>query len=117
MTDSQSIQENLRNKSISVFLNDTVCSTEKDKNMHLSSVGIAMGCSAEGIGVRFPAGAKYFSVLRNVQTGSGAHPDFYPMDTGGCFPGRVKRQGREANTHLHLVPRSRKVELYLHYMA
>jgi hypothetical protein len=28
-----------------------------------------------------------FSLLRVVQTGSGAHPASYPMDTGGSFPG------------------------------
>jgi hypothetical protein len=29
---------------------------------------------------------KKFLLLRLVQTGSGIHPDFYPMGTGGCFP-------------------------------
>jgi hypothetical protein len=28
-----------------------------------------------------------FSHLHIVQTGSGAHPAFYPMGTGGSFPG------------------------------
>jgi hypothetical protein len=28
-----------------------------------------------------------FSPLHLVQTGSGAHPASYPMDTGGAFPG------------------------------
>jgi hypothetical protein len=32
----------------------------------------------------------------------------------GAFPQGVKRLGREAVTHLYLVPRSRKMELYLH---
>jgi hypothetical protein len=36
------------------------------------------------------------SFLYVVQTGSGAHPAFYPMGTGGTFPG-VKRPGREAD--------------------
>jgi hypothetical protein len=31
---------------------------------------------------------KDFSLLHNVQTGSGAHPASYPMHTGGDFPGR-----------------------------
>jgi hypothetical protein len=38
-----------------------------------------------GVGVRFPAGAKYFYLLHNVQTGSGAHSASYPMGTRGCF--------------------------------
>jgi hypothetical protein len=35
------------------------------------------------------------------------------MDNGALSPG-VKRQGMKLTTHLHLVPRSRKMELYLH---
>jgi hypothetical protein len=41
------------------------------------------------------------------------HPASYPMGTGGSFP-RNKATGVELTTHLHLVPRSRIVELYLH---
>jgi hypothetical protein len=37
------------------------------------------------------AGAIEFSLLRSVQTGSGAHQASYAMDTGGSFPG-----GKEA---------------------
>jgi hypothetical protein len=36
-------------------------------------------------------------VLHSLQTGSGAHPASYPLDTGGSFPGGVERQGREAD--------------------
>jgi hypothetical protein len=39
------------------------------------------------IGVGIPAEAGNFSLRRCVQTGSGPHPDFYPMGTGGSFPG------------------------------
>jgi hypothetical protein len=39
---------------------------------------------------------KNFSLLHSVQTASGAHIFYYPMGTGGCFPG-VKRKGREAD--------------------
>jgi hypothetical protein len=45
-----------------------------------SSVGIATGWTA---GVRFPAGARNFSVLHSVQIGSGAHPASSPMGAGG----------------------------------
>jgi hypothetical protein len=38
-------------------------------------------------GVRFPAGARDFSLLHSVETGSDAHPASYPMGTGGCKPG------------------------------
>jgi hypothetical protein len=27
-----------------------------------------------------------FSPRHHIQTGSGAHSDFYPVDTGGSFP-------------------------------
>jgi hypothetical protein len=36
-----------------------------------SSVSVAMGWRA---GVRFPGGARYISLLHNLQTGYGAHP-------------------------------------------
>jgi hypothetical protein len=53
-----------------------------------SSVGIATGYRLDDrmIGVRFTAGAGNFSLLRRVQTGSGAHPASYPMGTWGYFP-------------------------------
>jgi hypothetical protein len=35
--------------------------------------------------VRFPIGVRDFSLLHSVQTGSGAHPAFYPMGTWGSF--------------------------------
>jgi hypothetical protein len=49
-----------------------------------------------GIEVRFPAGVRDFSLVHNIQTGSGAHPTSYAMTTEGCFPG-VKQQGRESD--------------------
>jgi hypothetical protein len=53
-----------------------------------SSVGIETGYELDDrIGVRFPAWAGKFSLYHRVQTGSGAHPVFYPTGTGGSFPG------------------------------
>lgn len=43
-------------------------------------------------GVRIQAGATTFSLLRNVQTGSGAHSSSYSIGTGVFAPG-VKRPG------------------------
>jgi hypothetical protein len=37
--------------------------------------------------VRFSEGTSYFYLLQSVETGSGAHPAFYPMGTGGSFLG------------------------------
>ena len=37
-------------------------------------------------GVRFPAGETDFYLLKNSQTGSGAHPVCYSMGTRGSFP-------------------------------
>jgi len=66
------------------------------------------------IGVRFPAGAKSFSLRHRVQTGSGAHSATYPMGTEALCLG-VKWPGREAD---HSPPSSARVkecmELYLH---
>jgi hypothetical protein len=49
-----------------------------------------------GTVIQLRAGARGFSVLLAVQTGSGFHAAFYPMCTGGAFPG-VKRLQREAD--------------------
>jgi hypothetical protein len=61
------------------------------------------------IEVQSPTGAEDFSSSPCVQTGSGAHPASYPMDTGG-----KARPGRDAD---HLPPSSAEVkyeqELYL----
>jgi hypothetical protein len=45
------------------------------------------------IGVRSPAGAKDFSSILCVQTGSGAHPASVTMGTGGSFPGGKSAAG------------------------
>jgi hypothetical protein len=45
------------------------------------------GLDDRAIGVRSPAGAKDFSSILGVQTGSGAHPASCTMGTGGPFPG------------------------------
>jgi hypothetical protein len=48
-----------------------------------------------------------FSLRHLVQTGSGTHPPYYSMGTGGSFPPGVKWPGREA---VHLSPFSAKVK-------
>jgi hypothetical protein len=57
-------------------------------------------------GVWFPAGARDFSLLHSIQTDSGTHQASFPMG--------VRRPWRQAD-HLHLVPMSRMVELYLSF--
>jgi hypothetical protein len=74
-----------------------------------SSVGISEGWTTEGIEVRFPAGTINFSFLHRVQTGFEAHPAFYPMGTWG-----LNGRGVKVATRIHLVPRLRMMELYLH---
>jgi hypothetical protein len=55
-----------------------------------SSVGIALryGLGDRGSRDRFAADAGNFSLRYRVQNGSGAHPAFSPIGTGGSFPGR-----------------------------
>jgi hypothetical protein len=53
------------------------------------------------------AEAKDFSSSLCVQTGSGAHPASCTMGTGGPFPGRKERPGRDAD---HSPPSSAEVE-------
>jgi hypothetical protein len=58
------------------------------------------------IGVRSPAGAKDFSSILCVQTGSGGHPASCTMGTGGPFPGAKARPGRDSD---HSPPSSAEV--------
>jgi hypothetical protein len=48
---------------------------------------LGYGLDDWGIGTRFLGSTIHFSLFRNVQTGSGAHPASYKMGTGSCFPG------------------------------
>jgi hypothetical protein len=51
------------------------------------------GLDDRAIGVRSPAGAKDFSFVLCVQTGSGAHPASCTMGTGDPFPGGKSAAG------------------------
>jgi hypothetical protein len=53
-----------------------------DSSSSRDSAGVQAGWSV----VRVPAAAGNFSLHHRVQTGSGAHPTSYPMDTRGSFP-------------------------------
>jgi hypothetical protein len=64
-------------------------------------------------GVQFLAGARDFSLLHSVQTGSGNHPTSYPMGAGTPSLG-VKRPGCEADHYLLPMLRLKMVELYRH---
>jgi hypothetical protein len=64
------------------------------------------GLDDRAIGVRSPAGAKDFSSILCVQTGSEAHQASSPMGTGGPFPGGKARPGRDAD---HSPPSSAEV--------
>jgi hypothetical protein len=65
------------------------------------------GLDDRAIAVRSPAGAKDFSSILCVQTGSGAHPASCTMGTGGPFPGDEARPGRDAD---HSHPYNAEVE-------
>jgi hypothetical protein len=66
-----------------------------------SAVGMAAGYGQDdrGVGVRV-------KVWSGIETGSGAHPDSYPMGTGVPSPGR-KRQERETD---HSSPTSAEMK-------
>jgi hypothetical protein len=77
------------------------------------SVGIATSYGLDSQGF-IPGWSKRYFLLHSAHTGSGAHPDFYPMGTGGSSPRGQSGLGIKLITQIHLVPRSRMVELYLH---
>jgi hypothetical protein len=51
------------------------------------------------IEVRSPTGAEDISSSPCVQTGSEAHPAFYPIGTGDPFPGAKRGRGVTLTTH------------------
>jgi hypothetical protein len=53
------------------------------------SIATGDGMDEGGVGVRIPIGARIFSSPL-VQTGSGVHPTFYPMGSGGSFLGSTE---------------------------
>jgi hypothetical protein len=73
-----------------------------------SAVGMETGYKLVGPG-SIPSKTKFIFLLHRVQTDSGAHPVSYSMGTGGLFPWGL---GVKLTTHIHVVPRSRKVEQY-----
>jgi hypothetical protein len=80
-----------------------------------SSVNIVLGYWLDYWGSIPVTDNRFFSFLHKVETSSGAKISSYRMDIGGSFP-RGKSDGAvKLTTHLHLSPRSRIVELYLHF--
>lgn len=43
----------------------------------------SIGINEQKIGIRFPAGARDFSLLHSVKTCSEVHPAFHTLGTGG----------------------------------
>jgi hypothetical protein len=83
---------------------------------HDSSVGIALGYELDDRGsrVRFPAGARNFSLHHRVQNGSGAHSDSYSMWVPGALSLGVKRTGRETD---HSPPSRAQVKYAWSYIS
>jgi hypothetical protein len=53
-----------------------------------------------------PGWGKRILPLTRVQTGCGVHPAYCTMGTGGPFPRRKERSGRDADHSSHLMSRS-----------
>jgi len=67
-----------------------------------SAVGIVASLRTRRSSVRIPAWARYFSLYRNIQTSSEAHPPAYSMGTGVLWDKAVR-----VSTQLHLLSRLR----------
>jgi hypothetical protein len=84
------------------------------KGARCSSVSIVSdyGLDDRVIEFRSLAEANDFSSSLCVQTGSGTHPTFCTMGTGGPFPGVKAQPERDADHSPHLMPRSRESRSY-----
>jgi hypothetical protein len=60
-------------------------------------------------------GKRFFFSTQRPERLWGPHPDSHSMGTRGAFSERQSGLGVKLITHLTLVPRSRMVELYLHF--
>jgi hypothetical protein len=111
----------------SVYFNRTIRrQVQEYSTLHVSDRSLTVSyrmCTCEtvlratGYGLDGPSsipGRAKISLLHSVQTCFGAHTASYPMDTEGEFPGGLSGRGVKLTAHLHLVPRSRMVELHLH---
>jgi hypothetical protein len=65
------------------------------------------GLDGQGIGFRFPPRVKNYSLLQNIEPGSGTNAAPSPMGTKGFFPRVVKREGSETD---HSPPSRAKVK-------
>jgi hypothetical protein len=74
---------------------------------------LGYGLGDRKIGVSVPGRGRDFSLLYKIQTGSETQSVSYTVGPVGCFLG-VKRQGLTLTIHLHLVPKLRMMEIYLH---
>jgi hypothetical protein len=63
-------------------------------------------------GVQLQARVRDFFLLHSIQIDSGAHPASYPIGVRGSFP-RGRGQSVKLTIHVHLVLRSKMMELYL----
>lgn len=55
--------------------------------------------------VQFPARAKNFSLLQNIQSGSGTHPASHSMGIVSSSPRSKSSQSVKLTTHIHPLPR------------
>jgi hypothetical protein len=92
------------NRTIHKYLHNNILNVEPGSSVSAVS---GYGLDDRAIKVRSPAGAKNFSSILCVQTGSGAHPASCPMGTGGPFSRAKARQGRDAD---HSPPSNSEVE-------
>jgi hypothetical protein len=64
-----------------------------------------------------PNKGRDFPLLHGAQTGPGAHPASYPVSTGDSSQGVEVAGEVKLTIHLHVVPMSRMMELYLHSLT
>jgi hypothetical protein len=85
---------------------NTTTHTHTDRQDSAVDIVTVYWLSGRGAVVGLPVRARYFTSPR-VQTGSGAHPAYYPMGALGSFHAGKATGAWSQTTHLQLVPRLR----------
>jgi hypothetical protein len=83
--------------------------------MHIATISAVSIIAGYGLDIRGSISDRGMIFLFTASSVSGVHRYSYLMGTGGALSSVLMGQGVKMTTHFHLVPISRRVELYFHF--